>query len=67
MSSSPRNAEISSGPAARTMIAASGSAVRVTNDPKKEIVPADQSRTKSRSRQSDRRASEVVRAATAGL
>lgn len=46
-----RSAAISSGPAARTRIAASGSAVRVTYDPTNEIVDAVHRRTNAPSRQ----------------
>jgi hypothetical protein len=51
MSSTDRIAAISAGPAPRMRIAANGSAVRVMSDPKSEIVLADQTATKLRSRQ----------------
>ena len=56
MSSSERRMAISIGPAPSSRIAANGNADRVMSDPNTEIVPALQSRTKSRSRQTERRA-----------
>jgi len=53
MSSAARSAATSVAPAPRTRIAANGSAVRVMNEPSIEAVVADQSSTKSRSRQID--------------
>ena len=52
MSSTDRSAAISPAPASRTRIAANGSAVRVMSDPKIEMVLADQTATKLRSRHS---------------
>ena len=51
--STPRNAEMSSGPASRMRIAAHGSAVRVISDPKIEMVPAEKTARKLRFRQSE--------------
>ncbi len=52
MSSADRMAEISSGPAARTRIAAKGNAVRVISEPNTDTVLADQRARKLRSRHS---------------
>ena len=52
MSSAERIAAISPAPASSTRIAANGSAVRVMSDPKIEIVLADQTARKLRSRHS---------------
>lgn len=67
--SAARIAEISSGPACNTRIAANGRAVRVMSEPKMEIVLADQTARNARSRQSDglaRSARSVVSGGIAG-
>ena len=54
-SSSPRSTATSTAPEPSTRIATSGSAIRVTSDPKIEIVAAVQTRTKAWLRQSGER------------